>query len=138
MSDKVGAHAMRASIVVKALNEAVHPGDLLKMIDQQVTPDFDVEVVLIDSGSTDGTVEIAQSHGARITTISRSEFSFGSERRIFAKYFPKQSNVPQQGFFCNNANSAITRAAWKQFRFVQRQPRSPGSFASGEGTFLLP
>ena len=169
-----GINQMRASIVIRTLNEAEHLGDLLKMIGQQSVSGMDVEVVLIDSGSTDGTVEIAQSYGARITTISKAGFSFGrslnlgcafstgdflvlisghcvpvdtqwlqklcqplidqqvdytygrqigddtsnySERRIFAKYFPEESHVPQDGFFCNNANSAIARTAWERFQF---------------------
>jgi hypothetical protein len=40
-----------------------------------------------------------------------------SECRIFEKYFPAQSRIPQQGFFCNNANSAIARRAWQVHRF---------------------
>jgi glycosyltransferase involved in cell wall biosynthesis len=40
-----------------------------------------------------------------------------SEGRIFEKYYPNHSAVPQQGFFCNNANSAISRAAWAKYRF---------------------
>ena len=36
-----------------------------------------MEVVVIDSGSVDGTIEIAKKHDARITTIEKSEFSFG-------------------------------------------------------------
>src|SRR3546814_9614715 len=32
-----------------------------------------------------------------------------SECRIFGKYFPDQSSIPQDGYFCNNANSAIDR-----------------------------
>ena len=38
-----------------------------------------------------------------------------SECRIFEKYYPMQSRVPQSGFFCNNANSAPSRSrpsAW--------------------------
>ena len=40
-----------------------------------------------------------------------------AERRIFAKYFPERSQIPQEGFFCNNANSAVLRSAWAEFRF---------------------
>lgn len=165
---------MRASIVIRTLNEARHLGDLLRMIDRQQTREIEIETVLIDSGSTDGTVEIAQAHGARVTTISKAEFSFGrslnrgcafatgdilvlisghcvpvdehwlqnlcqplidgaasysygrqigdddsnySERRIFAKYYPPASQIPQQGFFCNNANSALLREAWAAHPF---------------------
>ena len=165
---------MLISIVIRTLNEARHLGDLLEMIAKQDVRGHAVEVVLVDSGSTDGTVEIAQRKGAKIVTITKQEFSFGrslnrgceaakgdalvmisghciptdenwlfnlcdpldkgivsytygrqigdddsnySERRIFAKYFPETSAIPQDGFFCNNANSALSRAAWAEFRF---------------------
>src|SRR3546814_5131918 len=42
-----------------------------------------------------------------------------SECRIFATYFPDQSSLPQEGFFCNTANSAIARSAWAQYRFAE-------------------
>lgn len=165
---------MLASIVIRTLNEARYLDDLLVMIGRQRLRGLAHEVVLIDSGSTDGTVDIARRHGCRITTISKQEFSFGrslnrgcdfargdilvfisghcvpvdedwlqnlcqplidgrvsysygrqvgdddshfSERRIFAKYFPEVSAIPQDGFFCNNANSAVLRSAWATHRF---------------------
>ena len=40
-----------------------------------------------------------------------------SEMQLFEKYFPPQSESPQQGFFCNNANSAISRKVWEHFKF---------------------
>lgn len=40
-----------------------------------------------------------------------------SECRIFEKYYPAASRVPQSGFFCNNANSALSRRAWETHRF---------------------
>jgi GT2 family glycosyltransferase len=43
--------------------------------------------------------------------------SYYSECRIFAKYYPERSQIPQEGFFCNNANSAIVRSTWKRYRF---------------------
>jgi rhamnosyltransferase len=57
----------------------------------------------------------------------RADYSYGrqvgddasnfAERRIFAKYFPDRDAIPQKGFFCNNANAALTRAAWDRHRF---------------------
>lgn len=165
---------MRASVVIRTLNEAQHLDDLLIMISAQRTQGLEVETVLVDSGSTDGTIEIAQRHGCIITTIQKSDFSFGrslnrgciratgdilvfisghcvpvdetwlqalcqpliddvasysygrqigdddsnySERRIFAKYFPDVSAIPQEGFFCNNANSALLRSVWDDHPF---------------------
>jgi len=165
---------MFASIVIRTLNEAAYLDDLLTMIGRQETQDLEHEVVLVDSGSTDDTVEIARRHGCRVTMIPKQEFSFGrslnqgcehaggdilvfisghcipvdehwlqalcqplidgrvvysygrqvgdddshfSERRIFAKYYPETSALPQDGFFCNNANSAILRTVWARHRF---------------------
>ncbi len=66
---------MRCSIVIRAYNEARHLGRLLQGISYQTCKD--VEVVLVDSGSTDATVQIAQSHGARVVHIPPAEFTFG-------------------------------------------------------------
>ncbi|OWU72415.1 glycosyltransferase family 2 protein [Phaeobacter sp. 22II1-1F12B] len=57
--------------------------------------------------------KIAYSYGRQVG----DDDSYFSERRIFAKYYPETSAVPQEGFFCNNANSALSRAAWERHRF---------------------
>jgi len=164
---------IQASIIIRTLNEARYLPQLLVAINEQRS-EFRSEVILVDSGSTDGTREIAHSHGCRILTITKEEFSFGrslnrgceaadgeflvmisghcvpchgswlqrlvaplaegsvaysygrqlggpdthwSEHRIFAKYFPERSELPQQGIYCNNANSALMKSAWSHFRF---------------------
>jgi len=66
----------KVSIVIRCFNEEKHIGKLLKGIDEQVT-DHDVETIIVDSGSTDKTVEIAKSYNARIIDIKPEEFSFG-------------------------------------------------------------
>lgn len=66
---------MRCSIVIRAYNEARHLPRLLEGIQQQTLKE--VEIILVDSGSTDATVSIARSFGARILTISPQEFTFG-------------------------------------------------------------
>lgn len=63
------------SIVIRAYNEAQHLGRLLEGICQQTVKD--VEVILVDSGSTDATVAIAESHGAKVVHIPSAEFTFG-------------------------------------------------------------
>ncbi len=165
---------IKASIVIRTLNEALHLEALLDAIGAQQTQGLHPEVALIDSGSTDATLEIADRHGCHINHITREEFSFGrslnmgcdlatgdilvfisghcvpkdehwlqrlcqpildgtveytygrqeggeeshfSETRIFAKYYPAQSRIPQEGFFCNNANAALLRTAWERYRF---------------------
>ena len=41
-----------------------------------------VEVILVDSGSTDATVEIAKKHGCTVVRIEKNEFSFGRSLNI--------------------------------------------------------
>ena len=166
---------MLVSIVVRTLNEERYLQKLFSGIVKQKLPaDFKTQIVLVDSGSTDQTVEIAKNYGAKIEYITKQQFTFGrslnigceaadgdiliitsghcipcdehwianliqpllaktaeysygkqiggdqsrySECQIFAKYFPDQDKNPQKGFFVNNANSAITKEAWRKYKF---------------------
>lgn len=162
------------SIVIRTLNEERYLDELLSAIADQDTGGLSTEVVLVDSGSTDNTLEIAQRHNCHIEKISKEEFSFGrslnigcraatgsvlvlvsghcipanrhwirdlcdpiirgqaqytygrqlpgdgsyfSEGRIFDKYFPERSQIPQDGYFCNNANSALQKECWEKYGF---------------------
>jgi glycosyltransferase involved in cell wall biosynthesis len=65
----------RVSAVIRAYNEGKHIGRLLTGFRQQtVKPD---QIILVDSGSTDDTVAIAESAGCTIVHIAKSDFSFG-------------------------------------------------------------
>lgn len=165
---------MHISVVIRTLNEARYLPALLESLQQQQLGANSCEVVLVDSGSTDGTLKIAEDGGCRIVHIAKQEFSFGrslnlgclaaqgealvfvsghcipcapdwlarlvaplgkngvvysyggqlggetthfSEHQIFAKYFPPRSQVPQDGFYCNNANAALLRSEWEDTRF---------------------
>ncbi len=65
----------RVSAVIRAYNESKHIGRLLRGLEQQ-TVKLD-EIILVDSGSTDDTVAIAEAAGCRIVHIAKEEFSFG-------------------------------------------------------------
>jgi glycosyltransferase involved in cell wall biosynthesis len=161
-----------ASIVVRTYNEARYLGELLDAIETQ--QGIDREVIIVDSGSNDDTLEIATRHHCRIEHITRAEFSFGrslnlgcaaaqgdhlvftsghcvpddrnwlrelcaplgkrdvvysygrqigggeskfSEQQLFRKYFPNESKIPQDGYFCNNANAALMRSVWAEYPF---------------------
>lgn len=74
----------RATIVIRAYNESQHIERLLTGIRQQSfggAPVEDIEVILVDSGSQDGTVEIARQFQApfpiHIVHIQPEEFTFG-------------------------------------------------------------
>lgn len=161
------------SIIIRTLNEERHLVELLTAISLQDRNVYDIETVVVDSGSSDRTLEIAKEYGCRITYIEKDRFTFGrslnygckfakgrffvfvsghcipcdkywvtnlvrplenncvytygrqlgrdttkfSERQLFDKYFPKESKIPQDGFFCNNANSAIRRDVWEKYLF---------------------
>lgn len=168
---------MNVSIVIRTLNEAEHLPALLRAIADQDYDGGTVETVVVDSGSTDGTLDIAAAHGARLVHIAKRDFSFGrslnmgcaaasgdalvivsghcipagrdwisklveplenrqtpycyggqlgattsrfSEKQIFSKYFPPVSRVPQEGFFCNNANSALLKTVWETNPFDEQ------------------
>lgn len=66
---------MTCSIIIRAYNEEKHLGRLLEGISHQTLKD--VEVILVDSGSTDSTVSIAESYGAKVVRIRPEEFTFG-------------------------------------------------------------
>lgn len=63
------------SLVIRAYNEEAHIGRLLEGVRHQTLKD--VEVILVDSGSTDATVSIAARYGARLVRIRPEEFTFG-------------------------------------------------------------
>jgi glycosyltransferase involved in cell wall biosynthesis len=72
--------AVKCSIVIRSYNEDRHIGRLLTGIAvQTVQP---LEVILVDSGSIDRTIEIAESMGARIVRIDKREFTFGRALNI--------------------------------------------------------
>jgi glycosyltransferase involved in cell wall biosynthesis len=163
------------SVVIRTLNEQTYLAELLGAIEAQELPArWQLEVVVVDSGSTDATLKIAERFGSRVTHIAKEEFSFGrslnrgcefargsilvfisghcvpvgphwlvalvkplednacsysygrqigggptkfSEGRVFLKYFPPTSMLPQEGFFANNANAAIRRSEWQALLF---------------------
>lgn len=165
---------MLASVVIRTYNEQKHLEELLLGISAQRCRLVDVEVIVVDSGSSDNTLAIAERYGCKIVHINKSDFTFGrslnmgcaaangdflafisghcipfdedwidnlceplinqvanyvygrqvgrdttkySESRHFDKWFPEYSKLPQQGYFCNNANAAIVHGVWEQYGF---------------------
>ena len=63
------------SIVIRAFNEEKHIGKLLTGIEKQTFQER--ETLIVDSGSTDETLEIAGKFDVRIVNIDSREFTFG-------------------------------------------------------------
>ena len=66
---------MSVSIVIRVFNEEKHIGRLLFGIAQQTYSN--PEIILVDSGSTDKTVDIAAHYPVKIIHIQPEEFTFG-------------------------------------------------------------
>lgn len=73
----------KASIVVLTRNAGPGFGELLARLFSQET-DFDYEVLVVDSGSTDGTADMARRAGAAVHAIHPSEFGHGATRNLGA------------------------------------------------------
>jgi len=165
---------MIASVIIRTYNEVKYLERLLSLIFSQRCETVELEVVIVDSGSTDGTLDIAGKFPCKITHINKADFTFGrslnvgcafskgdfllfvsghcmpvndrwldeivkplineeihysygrqegkdttkfSEYQHFEKCFPIYDKVPQEGYFCNNANAALTREAWSKYKF---------------------
>lgn len=63
------------SIIIRAYNEEKHIGRLLQGIQEQDIKD--VQIILVDSGSTDGTRETANRYPVNIVEIDPRDFTFG-------------------------------------------------------------
>lgn len=65
------------SVVIRAFNEEHHVGRLLEGLQKQTIAPQRLEVILVDSGSTDRTVGIARNHSARVVHVRPELFTFG-------------------------------------------------------------
>jgi len=63
------------SLVIRCFNEELHIGRLLAGVMEQTVRD--VEIILVDSGSTDATLSIASRYPVKIVSIAPEDFSFG-------------------------------------------------------------
>jgi len=63
------------SVIIRTLNEEEHLARLLIGLQEQYQPPH--EIIVVDSGSEDATLAIAEAFGARILSIPQCDFSFG-------------------------------------------------------------
>ncbi len=67
-----------ATLIIRTYNEAKHLGALLQSVAvQQVASGRPIDVVVVDSGSQDGTDTIALECGAHVLGIAKESFSYG-------------------------------------------------------------
>lgn len=76
---------MGISIIIRTYNEEKYLAQLLAGIYRQNLGELTKEIILVDSGSTDNTVQIARSFECKIEYIRKDEFSFGKSLNIGCK-----------------------------------------------------
>src|SRR3990170_1534047 len=72
---------LKVSIVIPVCNGGEHLARLLAAIRKQ-KKGVDTEIIVIDSGSTDNTVEVARAFGCKVTEIPNAEFNHGATRQL--------------------------------------------------------
>ena len=68
---------MKISVIIRTYNEQKYLDELLTKIFNQELGEHSLEVVVIDSGSTDSTLEILSKFNVVLTHIKKSDFTFG-------------------------------------------------------------
>lgn len=70
------------TIIIPTYNASKYLPSLLKKLEAQTIKNY--ELIIIDSSSSDNTIDVAQAHGADIITIPQSEFDHGGTRTLAA------------------------------------------------------
>ncbi len=78
------ALADRISVIIPVKNGGDTLPELLRKIRAQRKVE-DVEIIVIDSGSTDGSVAVAESFGCRVIRIPQKDFNHGGTRNLGAR-----------------------------------------------------
>jgi rhamnosyltransferase len=71
----MSSHAGAVSIIIRCFNEERHIGTLLEQVYSQTVRD--PQVIVVDSGSTDGTLDIVARFPAQLARVSPADFTFG-------------------------------------------------------------
>jgi len=76
---------MDASIVIRTKNESQFIGDTLRRVKEQ---EFrgSYEIIIIDSGSTDSTLDITKKYNVKVLKISERKFTYGRSLNIGASH----------------------------------------------------
>ncbi|MBM3284212.1 glycosyltransferase [Candidatus Gottesmanbacteria bacterium] len=73
---------MKISVVFPAFNEEKYIRKTLESIQQLETKDWQIEVIVVNNGSTDKTVEIAKSFGVKVIHTSRKGIGFARQQGL--------------------------------------------------------
>jgi glycosyltransferase involved in cell wall biosynthesis len=76
------AGTSRISCIIRTFNESKHIGRLIENLRSQDSYGASLEIVVVDSGSTDDTVRIAQNCSVKLIEIQKEEFHFSKSLNL--------------------------------------------------------
>ncbi len=92
----------KISIVVPILNEADYIGTLLSCLQNKISPEHVEEVLVIDGGSKDGSIKIAEEYGAKIVHSEKGrakQMNLGARKaKSEILYFLHADTLPPENF----------------------------------------
>ena len=151
----------RVSVVIAAHNEAAVIGDKLRSVDQSVPEGIDVEIIVVDDGSSDGTADVAERSGGGVVVVrlprsgkaaalnagvqasggdilvftdANSMFEPGTLTALLAPFAdPAVGGVAGDQRYLGDAGSAGERLHWSFDRLLKRSESVAGSTVSATG-----
>ena len=106
---------MKNSFIIRTYNESRYLGEVIQAIKNQVSYEAKQnEIIIVDSGSTDKTLDIAFHHECKVIKIKKSSFTFGRSLNIGCKAAQGENLVilsghciPVSPTWLNNLHKAI-------------------------------
>lgn len=118
----------RATVVVPVRNGAEHLPALVAALAKQ---DLELEILAIDSGSSDGSLEALESAGARVIRIEKTAFDHGETRNLGAReaqgehlVFLSQDAVPASPDFVARLIAPLEADRQVAGAFARQSPRA--------------
>jgi glycosyltransferase involved in cell wall biosynthesis len=75
-------NTIQVSVVIRTFNEERHIGLLLDALKSQVFDQKQIEILVVDSGSTDDTIKIVKNYELRLFEIPKKEFTYSRALNI--------------------------------------------------------
>jgi rhamnosyltransferase len=115
---------VQATVVLPVKNGAAFLPELLPLLTAQVV-EGGLEILAIDSGSADGSVELLEAHAVRTLRIPAESFDHGETRNLGAREARGRVVV----FLTQDALPADEHVARRLVEAVEHDPRVAGAFA---------